>query len=178
MQDQVRQLRELDVPAACLNHMVPIQEYVGITTASAAAHIRILYLAPETLLRPETLLLLDQSQLACLAMDEAHCISEWGHDFRPEYRQLHDVRRRFPQAVCLALTATATARVREDIRRLLGSPPKANSSPASIGQTCFSLSNRATTVWPRCSPSWKRAAVSPALSTAARASRPTSSAQL
>ena len=55
-------------------------------------------------------------------MDEAHCISEWGHDFRPEYRQLQTVRGRFPKAVCLALTATATARVREDIRRLLGIP--------------------------------------------------------
>ena len=65
-------------------------------------------------------MLLEQSRLACLAVDEAHCISEWGHDFRPEYRQLQEVRRRFPQAVCLALTATATPRVREDIRRLLG----------------------------------------------------------
>jgi len=63
--------------------------------------------------------LLEQARLACLAIDEAHCISEWGHDFRPEYRQLHEVRRRFPQAVCLVLTATATPRVREDIRRLL-----------------------------------------------------------
>ena len=70
-------------------------------------------------MRPETLLLLEQSRLKCLAVDEAHCISEWGHDFRPEYRQLQAVRRRFPQAVCLALTATATTRVREDIRRLL-----------------------------------------------------------
>jgi ATP-dependent DNA helicase RecQ len=74
------------------------------------------------LLRPETLLLLEQSRVSCLAVDEAHCISEWGHDFRPEYRQLQEVRGRFPQAVCLALTATATARVREDIRRLLGIP--------------------------------------------------------
>jgi ATP-dependent DNA helicase RecQ len=66
------------------------------------------------------MVLLEQSRLACLAVDEAHCISEWGHDFRPEYRQVQQVRQRFSQAVCVALTATATTRVREDIRRLLG----------------------------------------------------------
>jgi ATP-dependent DNA helicase RecQ len=85
--------------------------------------VRILYVAPETLLRPETLVLLDQSRLACLAVDEAHCISDWGHDFRPEYRRLGPVRQRFPQAVCVALTATATPRVREDIVRMLGVDP-------------------------------------------------------
>ncbi len=122
MQDQVRQLHEIGVPAACLNHMVPLREYVAITNQIRDGRIKILYLAPETLLRPETLLLLEQSKLACLAVDEGHCISEWGHDFRPEYRHMHSVRRRFAQAVCLVLTATATARVREDIRRLLGIP--------------------------------------------------------
>jgi ATP-dependent DNA helicase RecQ len=119
MQDQVSQLGAIGVPAACLNHMVPIHEYTAITSRVRQGHIRLLYVAPETLLRPEILLLLEQSRLACLAIDEAHCISEWGHDFRPEYRQLQQVRRRFPQAVCLALTATATPRVREDVRRLL-----------------------------------------------------------
>lgn len=122
MQDQVRQLREVEVPAACLNHMVPLHEYTTITNRIRHGAIKILYLAPETLLRPETLLLLEQSKLACLAVDEAHCISEWGHDFRPEYRQLQALRRRFPQAVCLSLTATATTRVREDIRGLLAIP--------------------------------------------------------
>ena len=97
-------------------------EYTAITSRVRHGLTKILYLAPETLLRPETLVLLEQSQLACLAIDEAHCISEWGHDFRPEYRQLQAVRRRFPRAVCLALTATATPRVREDIRQLLGIP--------------------------------------------------------
>jgi ATP-dependent DNA helicase RecQ len=120
MEDQVSHLRQLRVPTACLNHMVAIHEYTAIMNQVREGRIKILYLAPETLLRPETLLLLQQSRLACLAIDEAHCISEWGHDFRPEYRQLDGVRGRFPQAVCLALTATATPRVREDIRRLLG----------------------------------------------------------
>jgi ATP-dependent DNA helicase RecQ len=123
MQDQVRQLHENDVPAACLNHMVPLNEYTATMNRARQGSLRLLYLAPETLLRPEMLLLLEQSRLACLAVDEAHCLSEWGHDFRPEYRQLQSVRQRFPHAVCLALTATATARVREDIRRLLAVPP-------------------------------------------------------
>ena len=119
MQDQVSQLGAVGVSAACLNHMVPLHEHTAITNRIRRGLIKLLYVAPETLLRPETLVLLEQSRLACLAIDEAHCISEWGHDFRPEYRQLQEVRRRFPQAVCLALTATATPRVREDIRRLL-----------------------------------------------------------
>jgi ATP-dependent DNA helicase RecQ len=67
-------------------------------------------------------LLLEQSRLSCIAIDEAHCISEWGHDFRPEYRRLAPLRNRFPAAVWIALTATATIRVREDIRRLLQIP--------------------------------------------------------
>lgn len=120
MQDQVSQLGRVGVCAACLNHMVPLREYTAIANRARQGDIKLLYVAPETLLRPEILVLLEQSRLACLAIDEAHCISEWGHDFRPEYRQLQEVRRRFPRAICLALTATATPRVREDIRRLLG----------------------------------------------------------
>ena len=120
MQDQVSQLGAVGVSAACLNHMVPIHEHTAITNHARRGHLKLLYVAPETLLRPEIIVLLEQSRLACLAIDEAHCISEWGYDFRPEYRRLQDVRRRFPQAVCLALTATATPRVREDIRGLLG----------------------------------------------------------
>ena len=123
MQDQVSQLRELWVGAGFLNSTLSHHEYVAVANRVRRGDIRILYVAPETLLRPETLVLMEQSRLACLAVDEAHCISEWGHDFRPEYRKIQEVRRRFPQVVCLALTATATLRVREDIRRLLGIGP-------------------------------------------------------
>jgi len=122
MQDQVSQLRELGVGAAFLNSTLSHHEYVTITHRVRDGAIRILYVAPETLLRPETLVLLGQGRVACIAVDEAHCISEWGHDFRPEYRQIQQVRQRFPEAVCVALTATATQRVREDIRRLLNIP--------------------------------------------------------
>jgi len=79
----------------------------------------LLYVAPESLLTPRILSLLDSIQVDCLTIDEAHCISEWGHDFRPEYRQFVAVLQRFPNAVCLALTATATERVRQDIRTTL-----------------------------------------------------------
>lgn len=122
MQDQVSQLEQLKVPAAFLNSTLLLREYLSVTNRVRHGAVKLLYAAPETLLRPETLLLLEQSRVTCLAVDEAHCISEWGHDFRPEYRHLQEVRRRFPQAVCLALTATATVRVRQDIRRQLGIP--------------------------------------------------------
>ncbi len=119
MQDQVVQLRELGVPSAFLNSTLRHAEYLKVAHGVRDGTIKILYAAPETVLRPETLLLLEQSRLECVAVDEAHCLSEWGHDFRPEYRKLEEVRRRFPRVVCVALTATATPRVREDIRRVL-----------------------------------------------------------
>ena len=122
MEDQVNQLRELELPATFLNSTVSHDDYVAAANRIRHGGTKILYVAPETLRRPETILLLEQSRLACFTVDEAHCISEWGHDFRPDYRELQAVRRRFPRAVCLALTATATLRVREDVRRLLGIP--------------------------------------------------------
>jgi len=120
MEDQVSQLREWGVAAAFLNSTLGYQEYQQTTAQVRQGRVKLLYAAPETLLRPETLVLLEQSRVDCLAIDEAHCISAWGHDFRPEYRQLRSVRRRLPQAVCIALTATATPRVRQDIQQTLG----------------------------------------------------------
>jgi ATP-dependent DNA helicase RecQ len=120
MQDQVHQLRALNIPAAFLNSTLAYRDYLAVANCARAGGLKVLFTAPETLLRPETLVLLDQCRVACIAVDEAHCISEWGHDFRPEYRQLHEIRRRFPAAVCIALTATATPRVRSDIRSRLG----------------------------------------------------------
>jgi ATP-dependent DNA helicase RecQ len=119
MKDQVRQLTELGIDAAVLNSTLTPEEYRETVRRVAAGEVRLLYLAPETLLMPRTLALLDSVSLDLLAIDEAHCISEWGHDFRPEYRQLADIRARFPRAAGIALTATATPRVREDIRKSL-----------------------------------------------------------
>ena len=120
MQDQVSQLRGNGVAAAFLNSTLTFHAQAQVLQALRAGELRLLYVAPETLLRPEVLLALEESNLACLAIDEAHCISAWGHDFRPEYRQLAPLRSRFPAAVCIALTATATQRVREDILASLG----------------------------------------------------------
>ena len=119
MKDQVEQLRAFGVPSLFLNSSLSPQAYQENMEYVRNGEVKLLYLAPETLLTPRILALLDSVQVDLLTIDEAHCISEWGHDFRPEYRQLVAVRRRFPEAVCLALTATATSRVRQDIRGTL-----------------------------------------------------------
>ena len=120
MKDQVEQLRAVGVPALFLNSTLSPQEYYENMDAIRRGQVKLLYVAPETLLTPRLFGLLDSLKVSLLTIDEAHCISEWGHDFRPEYRQLVDVRKRYPQAVCLAMTATATPRVRSDIKTTLG----------------------------------------------------------
>ena len=120
MKDQVEQLRAAGVPALFLNSSLQPEEYQENMARVRERRVRLLYVAPETLLTPRLFSLLSSVKIDLLTIDEAHCISEWGHDFRPEYRQLVEVRQRFPQAVCLALTATATPRVRADITSSLG----------------------------------------------------------
>ena len=120
MQDQVTQLHELGVPAAFLNSTLDYGDYLRTAGRARSGEIKLLYTSPETLVRPETRVLLDRARVACLAIDEAHCISQWGHDFRPEYRQLLPVRQRYPTAACVAFTATATERVQDDIKTILG----------------------------------------------------------
>jgi ATP-dependent DNA helicase RecQ len=115
MKDQVGQLSELGVKAAVLNSSLSSEEYRENVARVLRNEAKLLYLAPETLLLRKTLELLSSQRVDCLVIDEAHCISEWGHDFRPEYRQLIEGRKYFPDAVCVALTATATPRVRQDI---------------------------------------------------------------
>lgn len=130
MKDQVSQLKALGVEAEVLNSTLSWEEYQMNLTLIRSGQTKMLFLAPETLLKPEILDMLADCPVDCLTIDEAHCISEWGHDFRPEYRRIKDIRGRFPEAVLLAVTATATERVRQDIcdnlalrnpRRLLAS---------------------------------------------------------
>lgn len=119
MKDQVEQLRAFGVPSVFLNSSLSPHEYNENMDYVKRGEVKLLYLAPETLLTPRILTLLSGLKVDLLTIDEAHCISEWGHDFRPEYRQIVDVRKKFPNAVCMALTATATSRVRQDIRHTL-----------------------------------------------------------
>jgi RecQ family ATP-dependent DNA helicase len=125
MKDQVDALQAAGIPAACLNSAMPPAEAARVQAEAASGRLKILYVAPERLATPSMQNLLDRLRLALIAVDEAHCISEWGHDFRPEYRNLHLLRERFPQVPVLALTATATGPVRRDILeqlRLGGAP--------------------------------------------------------
>ena len=119
MEDQVLELTEWGIPAAYLNSTLTRSQYSETVGRIKSGEIKLLYAAPETLLRPETYLLLESCPVDCLVIDEAHCISEWGHNFRPEYRQLAELRGRLPEAVTLAVTATATRRVRQDIKNSL-----------------------------------------------------------
>ncbi len=121
MKDQVEQLEELGVPAGLLNSSLSYEEYRYNVGRIRRNEVKLLYVAPETLLKTRMLEMLSTLSVPvdCITIDEAHCISEWGHDFRPEYRQLVEVRKRFPSAVCMALTATATPRVQQDIKTTL-----------------------------------------------------------
>jgi ATP-dependent DNA helicase RecQ len=120
MRDQVGQLCQSGVAAVFLNSSLSAQEYRRNVSQIEQGQVKLLYLAPETLLKPNIIQMLSTIPVDCIAIDEAHCISQWGHDFRPEYRLLTDLRFRLPAAVCLALTATATPRVRQDIKTNLG----------------------------------------------------------
>ncbi len=119
MQDQVSQLTQSGVDVAVLNSSLAAAEYQRNVRRIKSKRAKLLYLAPETLLKPGMLEMLSSVKVDCLAIDEAHCISQWGHDFRPEYRQLIQARANFSNAGCIALTATATPRVRRDIRASL-----------------------------------------------------------
>jgi ATP-dependent DNA helicase RecQ len=115
MKDQVEQLKEFDINAVILNSSISPEEYSNNINQIKNKTARLLYIAPESLLKNNIMAMLSSVKIDCIAIDEAHCISEWGHDFRPEYRQLAEIRPHFPEAVCIALTATATPRVKDDI---------------------------------------------------------------
>ena len=115
MQDQVAQLSEMGIPAAVLNSAISGDEQNRVIRNAREGALRLLYLSPERLQRADTLAWLRQVPIAFFAIDEAHCISEWGHEFRPEYRQLSRLRGGFPDCPIAAFTASATQHVRHDI---------------------------------------------------------------
>jgi ATP-dependent DNA helicase RecQ len=115
MQDQVAQLADMGIPAAVLNSSQLPEEQRMAMRAAVQGAFRLVYLSPERLARTDTIAWLRQVPVVCFAIDEAHCISEWGHEFRPEYRQLNALRQHFPSIPIAAFTASATQRVRHDI---------------------------------------------------------------
>ena len=115
MQDQVAALRELGLRAAFLNSTLDAAAARAVQRAARAGELDLLYMAPERLLGESGLALLDELRIALFAIDEAHCVSQWGHDFRPEYGQLAILRERWPEVPRVALTATADVPTRHEI---------------------------------------------------------------
>jgi ATP-dependent DNA helicase RecQ len=120
MQDQVAALAQLGVRAAFLNSTLDTGAARATERTFLAGELDILYVAPERLTTPRCLDLLDRAQIALFAIDEAHCVSQWGHDFRPEYLQLSLLHERYPRIPRIALTATADPQTRTEIRARLG----------------------------------------------------------
>ncbi len=120
MKDQVDALRAAGIAATYINSSLEYSEQQRRGREMLNGEHQLLYVAPERVMQPSFLEFLRRLEIGLIAIDEAHCISEWGHDFRPEYRQLRELRGRLPKTPVMALTATATERVRGDILEQLG----------------------------------------------------------
>ena len=115
MKDQVDALKANGVPAECLNSGMSGEEQSRVQIKTRRGELKLLYVAPERIARPGFQRFLESIELSLIAVDEAHCISQWGHEFRPDYRNLRQLRHITPETPVIALTATATQRVRDDI---------------------------------------------------------------
>jgi ATP-dependent DNA helicase RecQ len=120
MKDQVENLRANGVSAAFLNSSIDLATQNEIWQLAYSGHLKLLYLAPEKLFQQGVLEDIRRMKVSMVAIDESHCISSWGHDFRPEYRQLAQFRTVFPDIPFVALTATADRVTRKDILAQLG----------------------------------------------------------
>jgi len=120
MKDQVDDLNARGIPAAAYNSSLEYSDRKKIETDLKNNHLRLLFISPEKCMQPDFLDFLKKSPVCLFAIDEAHCISEWGHNFRPEYRQLSTLKKHFPSVPLVALTATAIPAVRKDISQQLG----------------------------------------------------------
>jgi len=135
IKDQVDTLRQLGIRTAYLNSTLSAAASRAVEQALENGQLELLCIAPERLLLPRTHELLHRTQIILFAVDEAYCVSQWGHDFRPEYQQLHVLEEQFPQVPRVALTATADDRTRADIRRVLAWKGGQSSSRASTVRT-------------------------------------------
>ncbi len=115
MKDQVDSMQANSIPAEFLNSTLDAAEAIRIKMALKQGQVKLLYVSPERILREGFISFLEKLDISLFAVDEAHCISDWGHDFRPEYSQLAVLREKYPQVPMIALTATANPKVREDI---------------------------------------------------------------
>lgn len=143
MKDQVDGLIQNGIAAAYYNSLLSSSEKREIEGALKQNQLSILYVAPERLMQDSFLSMLQNLEIAVIAIDEAHCISEWGHDFRPEYRKLTTLKSLFPNVPIIALTATATERVKEDIINQLNLPD------AKKYQASFNRANLSYHVFPK-----------------------------
>ena len=119
MKNQVDQMRAFGIEAGFLNSSMSRSDYEAVKAKAISRDLKLLYVAPESLVKEEFIDFLGKIQVSFVAVDEAHCISEWGHDFRPEYRRIREILNHIPPVPIIALTATATPKVQLDIRQNL-----------------------------------------------------------
>ena len=152
MQDQAAQLAQMGIPAAVLNSTLATDEQTRVMRQAREGAYRLLYLSPERLSRGDTVRWLQQVPIGFFAIDEAHCISEWGHEFRPEYRHLNRLRGAFPDRTIAALRPAPRDTCGTTFWRSLHCANPTNTSPAFTALTCVILCASATapTRW-RCS---------------------------
>ena len=178
MRDQVAALRHFGIEAGSLNSANDPAENRRVGDAVREGRMRLLYASPERLANTATTEWLARSGVNLLAIDEAHCVSQWGHDFRPEYALLGEVRRRLGGVQTIALTATADVATRNDILRpALRAASRGSSSTASTGRTCASPCRRRNTPSASSSRSSTSTGTRAASSIAPPATRPRSSPQ-